>query len=173
MRRLPPAFGFCLATAVLAGTGCRPDTPDETDYSRVVAFDTATVRLIGGGDTLNLRVELAVTPEQKTMGLMERRSLGEHAGMLFLYDSPQPADAGFWMYRTRLPLDIAFLDSAGIIRAIKSMAPCEMNLPQGCPSYAPGVPYRYALEVNRGFFERQGMSVGDSVHLDDALSDDH
>jgi len=28
--------------------------------------------------------------------------------MLFVYDSTQPPDAGFWMYRTRIPLDIAF-----------------------------------------------------------------
>jgi hypothetical protein len=31
------------------------------------------------------------------------------AGMLFVYDSTQPGNAGFWMYRTRIPLDIAFV----------------------------------------------------------------
>jgi len=99
------------------------------------------------------------------MGLMERRRLADSAGMLFVYDSTQPPDAGFWMYRTRIPLDIAFLDSAGVIRAIRSMTPCPATVAQGCPTYTPDVPYRYALEVNAGFFARHGIAVGHSLQL--------
>lgn len=128
-------------------------------------FDTSSVRVVTRTDTIPIAVELAVSSEQKSTGLMERRQLAEHAGMLFVYDSAQPPDAGFWMYRTRIPLDIAYIDSAGRIRAIANMAPCETAIPQGCPTYPPGVPYQYALEVNGGFFARRRVGVGDSVAI--------
>ncbi len=96
---------------------------------------------------------------------MERRVLPDSAGMLFLYASEQPATAGFWMFRTRLPLDIAFLDSSGVVVAIRGMTPCSAELAAGCPTYAPDVPYRAALEVNAGYFERHGVSTGSRVTL--------
>jgi uncharacterized membrane protein (UPF0127 family) len=101
------------------------------------------------------------------MGLMERRSLAPDAGMVFLFDSTQPKDGGFWMYRTRIPLDIAYIDSAGIIGSIVAMEPCTAILTDGCPTYPAGVPYRATLEVGRGFFREHRLGVGDRVVLDD------
>ena len=153
---------------VVAAGGCAGEPPaDDGAYDHVMSFDTAQVRLARKGDTLRLALELAVSPEQKSMGLMERRRLADDAGMLFVYDSVQPPDAGFWMYRTRIPLDIAFLDPAGLIRAVRSMTPCAATIAQGCPTYTPDVPYQFALEVNAGYFARYGVGVGDSVLLRD------
>ncbi|HEV8365065.1 MAG TPA: DUF192 domain-containing protein [Gemmatimonadaceae bacterium] len=134
---------------------------------RILPFDSVEVRLVSARDTTTIRVELALSREQKTLGLMERRRLPENAGMLFVYDSTQGPEAGFWMYRTRIPLDIAFIDSAGVIRSILAMVPCETTIPEGCPSYVPNGPYRYALEVNAGFFQRHQISVGDTLLLGD------
>lgn len=168
-----PLWHFVSASRVLVlpvaliTNGCsgRASSNDTRSDQAIIAFDSASVRLVSGRDTVRLSVELAVTPEQKTMGLMERRHLAETAGMLFVYDSTQPPDAGFWMFRTRIPLDVAFLDSAGVVRAIRTMVPCETILAQGCPTYAPGAPYRYALEVNSGYFERHGIGVGTPAML--------
>jgi len=157
---------FALATNLLVG--CGGETAKEDDaYEHVMSFDSSRVRIARASDTIPLRVELAVKPEQKSMGLMERRRLAEDAGMLFVYDSTQPPQAGFWMYRTRIPLDIAFADSAGVIRAIRSMVPCPTDVAQGCPTYTPDVPYQYALEVNAGYFARHGIAVGDAILLKD------
>jgi uncharacterized protein len=159
-----------ILTLLLASlvAGCTAGPPDDDDaYEHVMAFDTARVRLARQHDTLRLALELAVSPAQQTMGLMERRRLADDAGMLFVYHSIQPGDAGFWMYRTRIPLDIAFLDSAGVIRVVRSMTPCPTTIAQGCPTYTPGVPYRFALEMNAGFFARHGVGVGDSLLLRD------
>ena len=146
--------------------GCAAEPADDAGaYEHVMAFDTARLRFGRLSDTLQLVLELAVSPEQKSMGLMERRLLAPHAGMLFVYDSIQPGDAGFWMYRTRIPLDIAFLDSAGVIRSVRSMTPCPTTIAQGCPTYTPDVPYRFALEMNAGYFARNGINVGDSLLL--------
>jgi uncharacterized membrane protein (UPF0127 family) len=138
---------------------------ERTDYSGVLHFDTTEIRILTARDSIPVRVEIASSSEQRTMGLMERTVLPESAGMLFLYPSDQPASAGFWMFRTRIPLDIAFLDSAGAVVAIRQMPPCSAELAAGCPSYAPGVPYRAALEVNAGYFQRHGVSTGSRVRL--------
>jgi uncharacterized protein len=170
VERRPPrgrrAILALLLASLAAGCSAEP-ADDEGAYERVMAFDTARVRLAGQRATAHLTLELAVTPEQKSMGLMERRRLADDAGMLFVYDSTQPADAGFWMYRTRIPLDIAFIDSAGVIRVVRSMTPCAATIAQGCPTYTPDVPYRFALEMNAGFFARRGIGAGDSLFLQD------
>ena len=164
-RRIATVAAVTLTPALLAV--CRGETArnDDDAYSHVMSFDTTRMRLAGAKDTVTLHVELAVRPEQKSMGLMERRHLPDDAGMLFVYDSTQPPDAGFWMYRTRIPLDIAFADSTGVIRSIRAMVPCPTEVAQGCPSYTPDVPYEYALEVNAGYFARHGIVAGNTLLL--------
>ncbi|MEO5568713.1 MAG: DUF192 domain-containing protein [Gemmatimonadaceae bacterium] len=156
-----------LSAAFLA---CRGESEAAGDVaSPLMTFDTARVRLVSKTDTISLVVELARTANQKTMGLMERLHLSDSAGMLFLYDSTQPATAGFWMFRTRIPLDIAFLDSAGVIRSIRHMEPCQTATAGQCPTYTPDVPYRAALEVNAGFFATRRVVIGDRVLLADTV----
>ena len=43
----------------------------------------------------NILAELALTPEQRQMGLMYRRDLAGHPGMLFVFDEATPQC--FWM----------------------------------------------------------------------------
>ena len=120
-------------------------------------------------DTIPLVVELAKTNEQRTMGLMERTRLADTAGMLFIYNAMQPANAGFWMFRTKIPLDIAFADSAGVIRSIRNMVPCTTGMASQCATYEPGARYQVALEVNAGFFARRKVAVGDRIVLADTV----
>jgi uncharacterized membrane protein (UPF0127 family) len=159
------------AACVLVALGVvacdRQPQEDDGGYEHVIAYDAARVRLARERDTLQLALELAISPDQKRMGLMERRRLADDAGMLFVYDATQPPNAGFWMYRTRIPLDIAFLDSAGVIRSIRSMLPCPTDLAEGCPTYTPDVPYQYALEMNAGFFAKRGVQAGHTLVLQD------
>jgi len=162
--RLARVLGLLGAIAVVACTG----RDESAEGDRVILpFDSARVRLVTSADTLRLILELAVKPEQHTLGLMERLHLPDSAGMLFLYDATQPDSSAFWMYRTRIPLDIAFVDSAGTIRSIRHMEPCQATLTQGCPSYPAGAPFRAALEVNAGYFARHGVRLGDRVLLGD------
>lgn len=157
-----PVVVWALLLLVLI-PGCRDrDVP----WRSPVAFDTARVGVVGDGDTSRLLVEVADTEEQRGFGLMVRPELEPGSGMIFLYDSIQPDTAGFWMWRTRMPLDIAFLDGTGRIVAIRRMEPCESPYASDCPTYSPGEPYRYALEVNRGWFEENGIGVGDRVLVD-------
>lgn len=160
---------LALATALALALGCASSEGSAADDAPVLSFPMALIRLAAGTDTVEMVVELASTVEQQSLGLMERRHLADTAGMLFLYPDDQPPSAGFWMFRTRIPLDIAFTDSLGIIRAIRQMAPCPARLAAGCPSYEPGVPYRAALEVNAGYFTTHGVGMGSRVLLGDTI----
>ncbi len=128
---------------------------------------TSRIQVVAGADTTALTVEVARTVEQAEAGLMDRDSLAADAGLLFLFDPPRAADDGFWMWRTRFALDLAVLDAEGTILAILGMEPCTDPDPDGCPGYIPGVEHSAALEVNRGWFARNGVEVGDRVRLPD------
>jgi uncharacterized membrane protein (UPF0127 family) len=158
------ALALALSAFVIA---CRGEDPSSTTYGAILHFDTAYVRLSTKTDTLHLLVELASRPDQHTLGLMERRELADSAGMLFLYAETRPDSDAYWMYRTRIPLDIAFIDSTGTIRTIQHMEPCTTVLAEGCPTYPAGAPFRAALEVNGGYFSRHGVRPGDHVALGD------
>lgn len=123
-----------------------------------VTFATARIEVVGaGGAALPLTVELADTAERRGRGLMFRQSLDEDAGMLFLF--PSETRAGFWMQDTYVPLSIAFIDEAGVIREIQEMAPLTTEL------HVPTSAYRWALEVNQEWFAEHGVGVGDIVRL--------
>jgi uncharacterized membrane protein (UPF0127 family) len=128
-----------------------------------VAFDTATVWVRQGTDSARLVVEVAASREQQEAGLAGRASLDPGSGMLFLFGSPRSAEEGFWMWRTNVPLDIAFIDADGVIQGILSMEPCRAAFQDDCPGYFPDSPYVAALEVSRGWFERNGIEVGTLV----------
>jgi len=157
-----------IVVSLLIACTSHSDT-DAGDYTGLMSFDTATIRLVGH-DTVRLTVELAESQAQQTMGLMERRTLAPDAGMLFLYSSVQPESSAFWMFRTRIPLDIAFIDSVGTIKTVTTMRPCESELAQGCPNYPANARYIAALEANAGYFAKQRLAVGDRVLLGDTVA---
>jgi hypothetical protein len=130
-----------------------------------VPFDSAFVVVRDSTRAERLLVEVARTEPQRSFGLMQRPTLPDSAGMIFLYDTIQPPTSGFWMFQTNVPLDIAFFDTAGVVLAVLQMDPCPSPYPDVCRSYAPGVPYTGALEVNRGWFERRSLGIGARVEL--------
>nr|WP_183324462.1 DUF192 domain-containing protein [Halomonas cerina] len=124
-----------------------------------------TVPLVVHGERgpQRLTVEVARRNAERSRGLMDRDRLAPDAGMLFLYDGPWPMRHGFWMYRTRIPLDIAFIDATGRILEIHRMTPCTAKSSSDCPITRPAAPYRAALEVNAGWFAAHGIVPGDCV----------
>jgi len=101
-----------------------------------------------------LTVEVACDDLSRETGLMFRESLPESAGMIFVYDKAHKLS--FWMRNTEVPLSIAFLDDTGKILQIEDMQPHDES--RTVSMYQ----VRYALEVNQGWFERNGIGVGDT-----------
>jgi uncharacterized membrane protein (UPF0127 family) len=123
-----------------------------------VLFESAQVALTRPtGAALTINVELADTGARRSRGLMFRTSLAADDGMLFVW--PSPTSGGFWMQNTFVPLSIAFIDQDGLIIDIQDMEPETTTL------HRPPSPYRWALEVNQGWFGAQGIAVGDGVEL--------
>jgi uncharacterized membrane protein (UPF0127 family) len=111
------------------------------------------------GEKVVIRVEIADDASEREQGLMRRTELGENRGMLFVFEKEQRLS--FWMKDTRIPLSIAFMDSEGRIVDIQEMKPLDDEP----PNYTSAEPARYALEVNRGFFNEHGVEAGDEAKL--------
>ncbi|MHB1161268.1 MAG: DUF192 domain-containing protein [Chloroflexota bacterium] len=109
------------------------------------------------GRQVAVRLEVADTPETRATGLSRRPSLPEDAGMLFVF--PADGQAAFWMKDTLIPLSIAFISAEGRILEIQDMERLSEEL------HRPAQPYRYAMEVNQGFFKRNEINAGDRVEF--------
>jgi uncharacterized membrane protein (UPF0127 family) len=108
-------------------------------------------------DEVDLLVEVADSPEERSAGLMSRESLPEDQGMLFVYE--QDGQYTFYMRNTFIPLSIAFVKSDGAIVEIEDMEPQTDDLHSG-PE-----PYRYTVEANQGWYERNGIAAGSQVRI--------
>jgi uncharacterized protein len=112
-----------------------------------------------GGKKVEVRVEVADDLAEQAKGLMDRTTLGENRGMIFVY--PEERELSFWMKNTLIPLSIAFIDSERRIIDIQDMKPLDDEPPH----YVSAEPAQYALEVNQGYFEERDVRVGDRVAL--------
>ena len=106
---------------------------------------------------IEIRVEVAKTPEQRTVGLMGRDHLGKDEGMLFIFETED--FHSFWMKDTRITLSIAFIDKDGKIVRITDMKPLTLE------SHPPPKRILYALEMNKGWFLSHGIKVGDVLRF--------
>lgn len=109
----------------------------------------------GDGSEVKVLAEIADTQETRNRGFMEREQIPDGTGMIFVFDRDQILS--FWMKNTPHPLSIAYIDSTGKIRDIYHMTPFSMA------NWTSTVSVRYALEVPQGWFEKEGIAVGDKV----------
>jgi uncharacterized membrane protein (UPF0127 family) len=122
----------------------------------------AVVTFVGGNPTRSqIFVQVADSSEEREKGLMGVTELPADSGMAFVWD--EPTTGTFWMKNTLIPLSIAFVDPDGRIVTIRDMQPCATD--DACPTYRATVPYMLAIEVNAGFFDRNGIEVGDRAEL--------
>jgi uncharacterized protein len=99
--------------------------------------------------------QLAQTPEQRQIGLMWRKEMPQHEGMLFIFE--QPSQQCFWMKNTLLPLTAAFVADDGTIVNLEDMKP------QTTEPHCSTKPVRYVLEMNKGWFAKKGIKAGSKL----------
>jgi uncharacterized protein len=96
--------------------------------------------------------QLATTPGQRQIGLMNRKDMATHEGMLFIFEEPQTQC--FWMKNTLLPLTAAFIaDNCEIVNLV------DMQ-PQTTDSHCSDKPVRFVLEMHQGWFEKKKIGKG-------------
>lgn len=139
--------------ALLLGCAGRPAEPPLPPPARVVVETAAGPQAV--------TVELARTDAEHERGLMYRRELAEDAGMLFVFPSAEPRT--FWMRNTLIPLDMLFIDDAGVVVGIVRDAEPLTLTPRGP---GPEVAARFVLEVRGGWAARHGAATGDRVRLE-------
>jgi len=105
-----------------------------------------------------IQVELAITNEEKQLGLMFREPLCENCGMLFVYEDDKKRN--FWMQNTFIPLDMVFIDSNFTIVNLIKADPCFESI---CTVYSSGAKARFVLETNQGKFNQ--TLVGEKVKI--------
>ncbi len=114
------------------------------------------LRLRGPWGEAQFTVEIANTGAARAKGLMNRETLPRMAGMLFVYERPQPV--AFWMKNTLIPLDMLFADETGRIQRIH-----ENAVPGDLSPIPGGQGIQYVLEINGGMAARFGISIGSEM----------
>lgn len=139
-----------VATALLLGT---------CGSGESIARQPLTL-IAANGTTARLDVEIAGTAEERAQGLMGRDELPLDTGMLFVIDPP---GRGFWMKGTRLELTVAFIADCGEIVDFADLEPLSEEIKNTRQAYS------FALETDRGWFARNGITTGDIVSLPQSL----
>jgi uncharacterized membrane protein (UPF0127 family) len=155
-----------------AGLETPPGPADRVDLEAFttgdLAFGELAIAITGSdGEVMGWCVLLAATADQRQRGLMEVTDLGGYAGMLFVWDAD--ASSGFYMRNTPTPLSIGWFEADGDLVSTADMEPCEDV--DGCPTYAPGGRYRFALEVPQGRLDDAGVAPGSRLAVGGPCAD--
>lgn len=127
-------------------------------------FEEIPFRLtLADGKELDWCALLAATEAAREQGLMQQHDLRGFDAMLFRFDLP--STGAFYMFRTTLPLSIAWFDQHGSFVSASTMDPCTSADPNACPVYPAARPYRYALETLQGELEHLGAVEGATLSL--------
>ncbi len=133
------------ASVAEAQSGPQPELPKEP-----------LVIVTRDGTRHTFQVEMALSSEQQTIGLMFRPSVAPDGGMLFDWGAPR--ESAMWMRNTITALDMVFINADGTIRRI-----AERTVPHSLATVASNGPVRATLELAAGTAERLNLRLGDRV----------
>lgn len=145
-----PYFLPVIALALSVGAHADPQPPAKPLPHTVLVIDTAA------GEA-KFDVEVAADWRSQEYGLMNRKSLPRHTGMIF--DFHTPSMASFWMKNTLISLDMIFIRQDG---TISSVAPDAV--PMSLTSIPSTEPIRAVLEIGGGEAAKMGIYPGQKVH---------
>ena len=115
-----------------------------------------TLVITSGDQKHSFSIEVAETEQQKSLGLMFRKSWDPGKGMLFPYAKPQ--ELTMWMRNTYIPLDMVFIKANGTIHRI-----AENTEPFSEDIVASQGAVTAVLELAGGVTRKLGIKAGDSV----------
>jgi uncharacterized membrane protein (UPF0127 family) len=132
------------------------DENSEMHYYKFKKEGELTITDSVSNPIIKIDIEIAENDYERQLGLMNRQSMEEMQGMLFIF--PEERFQSFWMMNTLFSLDMIFINSnKEIVTIHKDTTPLSE---QSYPSSAPAL---YVLEVNAGFCERYNVKLGDKV----------
>lgn len=151
------ALAYLVLSLVLTPSPAWPSSPAiaSLDGQPQQGLPTTTLRFPDGKA---IEVELAVTPEQREIGLMNRFKLPNDYGMLFVFPTEQGLE--FWMKNTFVDLDMVFIDKKGKVTAVHSRVPRSYPHTPDRELARRGGLGQYVLELPAGAARRRKLKVG-------------
>ena len=145
------AANIVILAAAFFAAGCgSSNVTDELDLTQVTFPNGAKIN----AETMRSEVELM-------RGLMFRESLPPNRGMLFIH--PKENTFHYWMYQTKIPLDMIWMDNdRRIVEMSLDTPPCRSSA-KDCPNYGGNFKSKYVLEVNAGIARKNGLKTGDTL----------
>lgn len=120
--------------------------------------------MLSNNSIFNITCEIASTPSQQALGLMNRTNLPSDRGMLFVFAAPR--EAVFWMKNTLIPLDIIFINENGIVLNVAE-AKVELGVTDDMLTrYRSDGLAKWVVEINMGLSSKYGISNGAKVSID-------
>jgi len=141
-----------IGVAILFAAGCSsPAVTDEIGLTQITFPNGVRIN----AETMRDEMELV-------KGMMFRDSLPEGRGMLFIH--PDEDIFHYWMYQTKMPLDIVWMDhDRRIVEMSLNTPPCKSKSARDCTNYGGNFKSKYALEVNAGVASKNGLKVGETL----------
>ena len=153
--RISPALSatkIVILAAALFAAGCgTSNITDELNLTQVTLPNGIKIN----AETMRRELELM-------RGLMFRESLAPNRGMLFIH--PAEDTYRYWMYQTKIPLDIIWMDrDRRIVEISPNTPPCPTGSATECPNYGGNFKSKFVLEVNAGVARKNRLKTGDTL----------
>ena len=148
VKRLAYIISYLIAMAFISACGHHNEKMSIDQKELPIRIDGKLDFVNPDGSVLSsIFIEIADTAQAQTKGLMERDSLDQHYGMLFVFQKIKVQK--FRMLNTRIPLDIIFIDEDGCVsNIVKNAAPISTQ------TYQSSKPIKYTVEVQGNFTKR-------------------
>jgi uncharacterized membrane protein (UPF0127 family) len=112
-------------------------------------------------DGFSITAEVAISDEERQLGLMFREKLNHDQGMIFVF---KDEDFHFiWMKNMKISIDILWLDKEKRIVHIERNAPPCKKPP--CASYSSKIPAMYVLEIKAGMSDKNQLKLYDRLEF--------
>ena len=142
---------------LLAGCSREESRSPETSLPSIPFEREGTLTFLRGDEPIvTIDVEIADTDSARTRGLMQRESLPESSGMLFIFDRQETQS--FWMANTPLALDIMFANADSQIVTV-----AKYTRPMSQVSVTSTAPAKFVVETPAGFADRYGIVESDRI----------
>ena len=175
MKRQISLFGITLSFLLI---GCATSVPAKVAQTPLISGETLPTPTLLASSPKNqsqmlpisaqaqigsqtIMLEVARTPKEQEIGLMNRTSLAADRGMLFAFVPPQPVS--FWMKNTKIPLDIIYLREGQVKAIASAVPPCTKD---PCPTYPSVEVIDQVIELRSGRAAELGLKVGDRVNIE-------
>jgi uncharacterized protein len=151
--QVPP---IAVTPAVAPVPAARPET-GPVYYQDHALTGLPKVRLwMGARET---QAELCYTITQIATGLMHRKAIGTNDTMLFVFGGPQ--ERSFYMRNVPFDIDVAYIDSEGIISEIVRLKAMDEH---GVPSKSSRI--QFVLEAAPDYFKNMGLAPGTLIQTE-------